>query len=128
MLEDEDKRLAFLWEDKTQIRFGTEYQISPKFALRGGYYNDPGPAPNNTRNILLPITDFNSITAGFGYNVNGIIIDFGFEYITGKEKEVPFGKTLPPILGGDPDYQEAMPGLYHVKTILAFDLSIGYKW
>ena len=128
MLTPDDVALSFYWEDKTQIRFGAEYWLSPNFALRGGYYVDPGPAPDETRNILLPITDFNSITAGFGYNVNGIIIDCGFEYITGKKQEVPFGKTLPPIMGGDPDYQEAMPGVYHVKTILAIDVSIGYKW
>ncbi len=123
LLDEEDTKLAFNWEDKTQIRFGAEYQISPKFALRGGYYNDPGPAPDTTRNILLPITDFNSITTGFGYNINGIVIDFGFEYITGKEQEVPFGSWAL-----DPDYSEAMPGKFHVKTILAFDLSVSYKW
>lgn len=128
ILDEEDTKLAFRWKDATQIRFGAEYLISPKFALRAGYYIDPGPAPDETRNILLPITDFNSITAGFGYNINGIIIDFGFEYITGKEREVPFGKTLPPILGGDPDYQDAMPGLYQFNYLLAFDLSISYKW
>ena len=40
----------------------------------------------------------------------------------------PFGKTLDPALGGDPDYQDAMPGVYHVKNILAIEASIGYKW
>jgi long-chain fatty acid transport protein len=126
ILDEEDTKLAFRWEDKLQIRFGAEYQISPNFALRAGYYNDPGPAPDETRNILLPISDFTAITSGFGYNVNGIIIDF--EYIWGKSKEVPFGKTLPPALGGDPDFQEAMPGQYGFNKLLAFDLSIGYKW
>lgn len=123
LLDEEDTKLAFHWKDATQIRFGAEYQISPKFALRGGYYIDPDPSIDQTRNILLPLTDFNSITAGFGYNVNGIIIDFGFEYITGKEQEVPVASWLL-----DPDYSEAMPGKFHMKTILALDISIGYKW
>jgi long-chain fatty acid transport protein len=128
ILDEEDAKLAFRWEDKAQIRFGAEYRLSPKFALRAGYYYDPGPAPNETRNILLPVTDFNSIAGGFGYNVNGVIIDFAVEYLMGKEQTVPFGKTLDPALGGDPDYQDAMPGVYHVKNILAIEISVGYKW
>lgn len=123
LLDEEATKLAFRWKDATQIRFGAEYQISPTFALRAGYYNDPGPAPDQTRNILLPITDFNSFTSGFGYSINGIVIDLGVEYIWGKKQEVPFGTWLV-----DPDYSEAMPGTYHVKTILAFDLSVSYKW
>jgi long-chain fatty acid transport protein len=128
ILDEDDAKLAFRWEDKMQIRFGAEYWISPKFALRAGYYIDPGPAPDETRNILLPVTDFNSISGGFGYNVNGVVIDFAVEYLIGKEKTVPFGKTLDVALGGDPDYQDAMPGVYHVKNILAIEASIGYKW
>jgi long-chain fatty acid transport protein len=127
ILEEEDAKLAFRWEDKAQIRFGAEYWISPKFALRAGYYYDPGPAPNETRNILLPVTDFNSISGGFGYNVNGVVIDFAVEYLMGKEQTVPFGKTLPPPVG-DPAYQDAMPGVFYVKNILAIEASIGYKW
>ena len=128
ILDEEDQKLAFRWKDKAQIRFGAEYWISPKFALRAGYYNDPGPAPDETRNILLPITDFNSIAGGFGYNIDGVTIDFAVEYLMGKEKTVPFGKTLPPSMGGDPDFQDAMPGDYHVKNILAIEMAIGYKW
>ncbi|MGB6340509.1 MAG: outer membrane protein transport protein, partial [Candidatus Aminicenantaceae bacterium] len=128
ILEEEDTKLAFRWKDKAQIRFGAEYRLSPKFALRAGYYHDPGPAPDETRNILLPITDFTVFAGGFGYNINGIVIDLAVEYLMGKEKTVPFGKTLPPSLGGDPDYQDAMPGVYHVKNILAIEFAIGYKW
>ena len=128
ILEEEDTKLAFRWKDKAQIRFGAEYRFSPKFALRAGYYNDPGPAPDETRNILLPITDFTVVAAGFGYNINGIVIDFAVEYLAGKEQTVPFEKTLPTSMGGDPDYQDAMPGVYHVKNILAIEFAIGYKW
>ena len=128
ILDDEDTKLAFRWEDKVQIRFGAEYWLSPKFALRAGYYYDPGPAPDQTRNILLPVTDFNGFAGGFGYNINGVVIDFAVEYLVGKEKTVPFGKTLDPALGGDPDYQDAMPGDYHMKSVLAIELAIGYKW
>jgi len=112
----EGNKLELHWESKTQIRFGAEYWLSEKFALRGGYYFDPGPAPNETRNVLLPITDFNSFAVGIGYNIDGLIIDLGFEYLIGKEKDVRYGQ-----------YESAMPGLYDLK-IIALELSLGYGW
>ena len=112
----EGNKLELNWESKTQIRFGAEYWLSEKFALRAGYYFDPGPAPNKTRNILLPITDFNSFAFGIGYNIDGLTIDLGVEYLIGKDKDIAFGQ-----------YESAMPGLYALK-IFCLELSLGYGW
>jgi long-chain fatty acid transport protein len=117
-----EQGLELHWADKAQIRFGAEYWISPKFALRAGYYYDPSPAPDRTMNVLLPITDFNSISGGFGYNINGIVLDFAVEYLSGKQRDIPYGKTV-----ADPDWESAMPGKYDLH-ILAIELAIGYKW
>jgi long-chain fatty acid transport protein len=122
LAEEDDDKMAFHWKDAAQIRFGAEYWMSPKFALRAGYYHDPGPAPDKTRNILLPITDFNSFSVGFGYNINGVYIDLGIEYLIGKENNVPIEKVL-----FDPDWESAMPGVYDLK-ILALEFAIGYQW
>jgi long-chain fatty acid transport protein len=118
----EGNKLALKWDDKVQIRFGAEYWLSEKFALRAGYYFDPGTAPNETRNILLPITDFNCFAVGIGYNIDGLMIDLGVEYLMGKEKDIDYLKTIT-----DPEFESAMPGTYNLK-ILALELSIGYGW
>ncbi len=68
------------------------------FAIRGGYYYDPAPAPDETLNILVPSFNFNSIAGGFGYKSGGLSIDFALEYLMGKDRTVSAG---------------AMPGALH---------------
>jgi len=122
MEQTEGNMLALKWDSKWQIRFGAEYKLTEKFALRGGYYYDPSAAPNITRNILLPITDFNCFAFGVGYEMNGIRIDAGVEYLAGKEKSITYLQTII-----DPAYESAMPGIYNLK-ILALEVCLGYKW
>jgi long-chain fatty acid transport protein len=109
------------WKDTAQIRFGAEYRLST-IALRGGYYWDPSPAPDRTMNILLPNYDFHVITLGLGYALNGLQIDFGFEYLMGKERNIPVAKTMT-----DPDWETAMPGVYNLN-IMVPNLSVSYKF
>ena len=37
-------------------------------------------------NILLPSYDFNALTFGLGYQTKGLCLDFGLEYLMGKER------------------------------------------
>jgi long-chain fatty acid transport protein len=110
------------WSDKAQIRFGAEYAASDALALRAGYYYDPTPAPDTTLNILLPSYTFNVVTAGVGYKIVGLQLDFGFEYLMGKDRNVPYLKTLT-----DPAFASAMPGAY-TMTLLVPNISVGYRF
>jgi len=127
----DDKRPMY-WENKAQIRFGAEYQVTKFVALRGGYYWDPSPAPDKTMNVLLPNYDFHVLTVGFGYALNDLQIDVGFEYLMGKERSVPYA-VLPlatyPFFKVQPSvgYESAMPGTYKMKIIVP-NLSISYKF
>ncbi len=118
----EGNKLTLEWENKVVLRFGAEYMVTDKFALRAGYYRDPSPAPDKTMNILLPIADFNVFAFGIGYNINGVSIDLGIEYLNGKERDIPLLKTIT-----DTDWESAMPGVYKLK-ILAIQLAFGYRW
>lgn len=117
-----ENEMDMYWESKTQIRVGAEFMVSDNFALRGGYYYDPTPTPDMTLNVLLPSATFNSFSGGFGYNTNGLAIDFTVEYLVGKDRDVPFLKTVT-----DPDWESAMPGIYEL-SVLTFEFSIGYRW
>jgi long-chain fatty acid transport protein len=110
------------WKDTLQVRFGAEYMLQKNLALRGGYYYDPTPAPNQTLNVLLPSYTFNVFTLGLGYNLNGLAIDFGFELLLGKQREVDYGKVL-----YDLDYASAQPGVYKMKIAVP-NISISYKF
>lgn len=103
------------WRDAVQIRFGAEYKLTDSLAIRGGYYNDPAPAPDETMTILLPNYDFNTLTIGVGYETKGLCLDFGVEYLLGKERSI--GAAL----------VDAMPGVYNMK-ILVPTVSVHYKF
>ncbi len=95
-----------MWEDATQIRVGFDYKLSDTFSLRGGYYNDPAPAPDTTLNILLPSITYNVFTLGFGYHTEKIVLDAGFEYLSGADREA------------DMSLSKAMPGTHGMKMLV----------
>lgn len=111
-----DDTFVLDWKDCTQLRFGLEYMASEKLALRAGFYYDPAPAPDSTLTILFPSSTNNAVTAGLGFCAGKFDIDFGLEYIMGKERDVAKYPTV-----GAP---ENMPGK-HKLDIFAFSLAIG---
>lgn len=116
----ESERPMF-WKDVLQVRFGAEYRLNT-FAFRGGYYWDPSPAPDRTMNILLPSFDFHVLTGGFAYTLDGLQVEFGIEYLMGKERKVDFMKTQT-----DPEWKTAQPGTYDMD-VLSPNISIGFRF
>jgi long-chain fatty acid transport protein len=114
MQQSGDDKMPMHWKNTLQIRFGAEYRMNT-FAFRAGYYIDPSPSPDSTMNVLLPSYDFNVITAGFGYALDGLQLDFSLEYLMGKERSV----------GTDNEFN--MPGIYNQKIIVP-NISISYKF
>ena len=103
--------LELLWNNKIQLRGGAEYTFG-NFAIRGGYYYDPAPAPDETMNVLIPSYTFNSFAGGFGYTSGGLTIDLGFEYLAGKSRTV---------------MTSDMPGVYEMKILVpVFGLSYAF--
>lgn len=95
-----------LWRDAVQIRLGAEYKVSPVLAVRGGWYSDPAPVPDETMGLLLAGFDFNVLTFGLGYEVKDLSLDFGLEYLVGAKRTIAAG--LP----------EATPGVYGMKALV----------
>jgi long-chain fatty acid transport protein len=116
----EEAALNLNWMDKWQFRVGAELRISDNFALRVGYYNDPAPAPDETMNVLLPSFNFNSLTAGIGYSLDGLQIDLALEYLMGNERDIPF--QFNPVTM-QLDYEQ--PGVYNLN-VLSINLSLSY--
>ncbi len=111
----EMSEFQLLWKDAVQIRFGLEYYITEKIALRAGYYYDPSPAPDTTLNILLPEITYNILTIGLGYKTENMSLNIGFEYFKGKEAEA------------DMSLGHAMPGL-HNNDIMVPVVGFTYKF
>ena len=105
------------WEDALQLRFGVQYEVSDKFALRGGLYHDPAPAPDESMNIIFPSNTYLGVTFGTSYKfTDAIAVDFGFEYLMGDDREIEFDPT-----------SSAMPGIHHMD-ILAFGIGFSYTF
>jgi long-chain fatty acid transport protein len=74
------------WSDKTQVRFGAEFQVNATTAVRAGYYNDPAPGPVSTLNVLLPTFTYNTFCVGLGKTLGGLQLDFGIEFLAGADR------------------------------------------
>jgi long-chain fatty acid transport protein len=86
MLEGGLDSVSLNWKNATQIRFGAEYALNAATALRAGYYNDPAPGPFTTMNLLLPTHTYNAFSLGVGKTVGDLQLDFGLEYLAGKDR------------------------------------------
>ncbi|MBU5615134.1 OmpP1/FadL family transporter [Geomonas azotofigens] len=54
------------WRDVWSYKFGAQYQVNPRLALRAGYSFDESPVPNETVDPLLPDADRHSFSVGAG--------------------------------------------------------------
>jgi long-chain fatty acid transport protein len=122
MAQSGENKMHLEWEDALQVRFGAEYMLRENLALRGGYYYDPSPATDKTMNFRLPNYTFNAFTLGLGYSLNGLVIDFGFEFLLGNERDVPYAKVQV-----DPAFVYAQPGTYDMSMVVP-NISISYKF
>ncbi|MDL2286185.1 outer membrane protein transport protein [Desulfococcaceae bacterium OttesenSCG-928-F15] len=68
------------WEDTRQIRFGAEYIVNDWFTLRGGYFYDPTPIPDDTLDTMWPDADKKTYSIGAGFTVTpNLTIDTVFQ-------------------------------------------------
>ena len=73
------------WDDQWLIKFGIEYYLNKKFALRTGYAFIETPVPEHTLCPANPDADAHNFSIGFGYKTGKWIVD-GF-YSAGIYKD-----------------------------------------
>ncbi|QXE85802.1 outer membrane protein transport protein [Geomonas nitrogeniifigens] len=54
------------WRDVWSYKFGGQYEVNPRLALRAGYSFDDSPVPDHTVDPLLPDADRHSFSVGAG--------------------------------------------------------------
>jgi len=125
-LEAEGDNIIHLnWKNATQWRIGAEYYLTDKFALRGGYYYDPAPAPDETVSILFPSSSNDVATLGLGYKAETFFLNVGFEYLFGQERKV--SDDLVDITNPALGFKNNMPG-FHSLDVFAFSLGFGMNF
>lgn len=111
------------WEDVTRFSLGCEYQPSEKVVLRGGYYFEPSPIPDNSLTPLFPdIGDKNGVSLGVGLNLGPFDLAYAYQHIDFKERTV---KTLA-YTNGDLQFDN-LPGLYRMDSHASY-FSLSYHF
>lgn len=114
-----DDTFVLEWEDAIQYRVGMEYMAKKCLALRGGYYYDPAPAPDEHMNILFPSSTNHVGTFGIGYSKSKFELDFALEYLFGAERDIDANI--------DGTEMTNMPGK-HMLNVFAFGMGITYRY
>ena len=84
-----------LWKNSWVYRLGAEYAATDQLALRGGYFYDETPIPDNTFDANVPNANLHGLTAGSGYKWGRATFDLA--YLIGfYEKRSIDNSTLDP--------------------------------
>jgi len=81
--------IGFAWQDVDVFKFAVEYQLNPKWRLRGGYSTGDNPIPSTdvTFNILAPGVIEDHMTLGFTYSLDQMS-EITAAYMHGFENEI----------------------------------------
>ena len=72
--------IPFLWQNAFSVRFGADYQITPRFAVRAGYVpSSSGTTNAGAQPVTPPPAWSHSFSAGFGANWKSFAVDFALQ-------------------------------------------------
>jgi long-chain fatty acid transport protein len=113
------------WEDTRQIRVGVEWKATDILTLRGGYFYDPTPIPDDTFDITWPDADKKTYSLGFGLDLNeNWVVDGVFQYTTTEQDRSIGGESenLNHAYGGNDVNLDAE------GEIFGYGLTVSYKF
>jgi long-chain fatty acid transport protein len=105
--------LAENYENTWTFRLGVERRIGRTWAVRGGYFRDPSPAPAASLSPILPDSDRNGFCLGGSWTNGRIRFDLGSWYVKGSDRSTA-GTS-----------RDNYNGTYRASAI-AFGASFGY--
>ncbi|MHB2154001.1 OmpP1/FadL family transporter [Calditrichota bacterium GD2] len=76
------------YQNSASYRFGMEYRLNEKLALRAGYMRDNHAVPDERVEPSLPEGDRNIYNIGFGYKMGNITIDFAYMLLLQDDREI----------------------------------------
>lgn len=76
------------YQDVSSVGLGCEYKLDESWKLRGGWFYFEAPGTQKYFTPSIPDVSKHCITLGCGYTVNSIVIDAGYGYLIGNEREI----------------------------------------
>jgi long-chain fatty acid transport protein len=100
-------KIPLEWKDVTRFSLGLEYRPHTSLALRGGYYLNPTPIPDNTLTpLFFDSGEKSGYTLGIGYKLKSFELGYSYEF-TGYQQ-----KFLNPSEDVSPTSLINLPGRY----------------
>ncbi len=105
------------YKDTYRLNFGTEYMLTPVWAVRAGYVFDKSPIDKHAMDTLVPVDDRHIASVGFGYKGETWSADFAYAHIFARD------------LTGTSSHQfDNVPMKYSNGRSDMFALTVGYKF
>ena len=82
------------WRDTRQIKLGIEWKATDLITLRGGYFYDPTPIPDNTFDVIWADADKKAYSVGFGLNLAPWTIDGVIQYTQVEQDRIIGGESV----------------------------------
>ena len=109
------------WENIFRVSIGGEYHALKPLWIRGGFYLDPSPIPDETFSpLFMDIGSKYSANIGCAFDISSWQIGYNFEYIHFAERDVTAGAI------GDIGFDN-YPGVFK-SYLIANHLSVTYRF
>lgn len=110
------------YNDVYRLNFGTEYMLTPNWALRAGYVFDKSPINQNEMDTLVPVDDRHIASVGVGYQTEKWSVDFAYAHVFARDLSGHSEQLVNPLTG------QPMPMEYSDGKSDMFALTFGYKF
>ena len=78
-----------MWKNTNRVSFGTEYVMNSGTALRGGFFWEQSPIPDETMSPTFPdVNNKMSFNLGTGKTFGAITVDLNAQYVMFQERDV----------------------------------------
>ena len=88
------------WKNSYVFRLGAEYAATDRLALRGGFFYDQTPIPDNTFDPTIPNADLYALTGGAGYRWGATSVDIAYLFGFYEKRATNASSIDPTITGG----------------------------
>ena len=82
------------WNDTRQLKFGIEWLMTDICRLRGGYFYDPTPIPDNTFDVVWADADKKTYSIGMGLDLNRWTVDTVLQYTMVEQERIIGGESV----------------------------------
>lgn len=114
------------WDDTLQIRLGTEWKATEILSLRGGYYYDQSPIPDDTFDLVWADADKHTFSLGFGIALGNWTID-----AVGQYTRIVGIRDITPGQSHNLDHSYSVVNPMNGSSVNSADVSLdakGYIW